>query len=87
MLSLQAGEVGGDSSDDILVQGTIDLAFFGEENVIIDFKYSGLSDEKLAEKYARQLKTYKIAVMQAYDVKVDKILLYSFKTGHFIDIK
>lgn len=87
MLSLQAGEVGGDSSDDILVQGTIDLAFFGEENVIVDFKYSGLSDEKLAEKYARQLKTYKIAVMQAYDVKVDKILLYSFKTGHFIDIK
>ena len=87
MLSLQAGEVGGDSSDDILVQGTIDLAFFGEENVIIDFKYSGLSDEKLAEKYARQLKTYKIAVMNAYDVKVDKILLYSFKTGHFIDIK
>lgn len=87
MLSLQAGEVGGDSSDDILVQGTIDLAFFGEENVIIDFKYSGLSDEKLAEKYARQLKTYKIAVMKAYDVKVDKILLYSFKTGHFIDIK
>lgn len=87
MLSLQAGEVGGDSSDDILVQGTIDLAFFGDENVIIDFKYSGLSDEKLAEKYARQLKTYKIAVMQAYDVKVDKILLYSFKTGHFIDIK
>lgn len=87
MLSLQAGEVGGDSSDDILVQGTIDLAFFGEENVIIDFKYSGLSDEKLAEKYARQLKTYKIAVMKAYDVKVDKILLYSFKSGHFIDIK
>lgn len=87
MLSLHAGEVGGDSSDDILVQGTIDLAFFGEENVIIDFKYSGLSDERLAEKYARQLKTYKIAVMQAYDVKVDKILLYSFKTGHFIDIK
>lgn len=87
MLSLQAGEVGGDSSDDILVQGTIDLAFFGEENVIVDFKYSGLSDEKLAKKYARQLKTYKIAVMQAYDVKVDKILLYSFKTGHFIDIK
>lgn len=87
MLSLQAGEVGGDSSDDILVQGTIDLAFFGEENVIVDFKYSGLSDEKLAEKYARQLKTYKIAVMKAYDVKVDKILLYSFKTGHFIGIK
>lgn len=87
MLSLQAGEVGGDSSDDILVQGTIDLAFFGEENVIVDFKYSGLSDEKLAKKYARQLKTYKIAVMNAYDVKVDKILLYSFKTGHFIDIK
>lgn len=87
MLSLQAGEVGGDSSDDILVQGTIDLAFFGEENIIVDFKYSGLSDEKLAEKYARQLKTYKIAVMKAYDVKVDKILLYSFKTGHFIDIK
>ena len=87
MLSLQAGEVGGDSSDDILVQGTIDLAFFGGENVIVDFKYSGLSDEKLAKKYARQLKTYKIAVMKAYDVKVDKILLYSFKTGHFIDIK
>lgn len=87
MLSLQAGEVGGDSSDDILVQGTIDLAFFGEENVIVDFKYSGLSDEKLAKKYARQLKTYKIAVMKAYDVKIDKILLYSFKTGHFIDIK
>lgn len=87
MLSLQAGEVGGDSSDDILVQGTIDLVFFGEENVIVDFKYSGLSDEKLAKKYARQLKTYKIAVMKAFDVKVDKILLYSFKTGHFIDIK
>lgn len=81
MLSLQAGEVGGDSSDDILVQGTIDLAFFGEENVIVDFKYSGLSDEKLAEKYARQLKTYKIAVMQASTSKLIKSCYILSKPG------
>lgn len=87
MLSLQAGEVGGEASDDVLVQGTVDLAFFGDENVIVDFKYSGLSDEKLAGNYERQLKLYKIALSNAYDVKVDKVLLYSFKTGHFINIK
>ena len=69
------------------------LGFIKNDAAFSDVEVSGVySDdktaaEKLAEKYARQLKTYKIAVMNAYNVKVDKILLYSFKTGYFIDIK
>lgn len=86
MLTLSATEVGGDPSDDILVQGTPDVVFFGKENVICDFKYSGLPDDKLAQKYKNQLKLYKLAVEKAYNVKIDRLLLYSFKSRRFVEV-
>lgn len=88
MLRLSANEINGCGGDDtVLVQGTADLILFGRETVVIDFKYSGLSDEKLADKYEKQLKLYERAVETAFNVKVDKKLLYSFTSGRFIEIK
>lgn len=88
MLRLKADLIADYKSDDsVLIQGTADLILFGNETTVIDFKYSGLSDEKLAEKYKKQLYLYEKAVETAFRVKVDKKLLYSFNSGHFIEIK
>lgn len=64
--------------DKVLVQGVIDLLVMGEEIVIVDYKNSFKSPEKLAETYKKQLYLYKMAVETSFGEKVDKIALYSF---------
>ncbi len=73
-------------SDKILVQGVIDLLVMGDENVIVDYKNSLKSPEKLAETYKKQLYLYKMAVETSFGEKVDKIALYSFpkKTLYYL---
>jgi len=73
------------SSDKVLVQGVVDLFIMGEKNILVDFKFSGLSDEKLAEKYEKQLHLYKTAIEGAVCGKVDRTVLYSFKSGNTIE--
>ena len=51
------------ATDDVLVQGAIDLlAVRGEDISIIDYKYSVLGDGDLIKKYTPQLELYKKAV-------------------------
>lgn len=64
--------------DKVLVQGVIDLLVMGDEIVIVDYKNSLKSPEKLAETYKKQLYLYKMAVETSFGEKVDKIALYSF---------
>ncbi len=87
MLRLDASEIADCAKGDgVLIQGTADLILFGKQTTVIDFKYSGLDDRKLAEKYKKQLNLYEIAVETAFGTKVDKKLLYSFTSGRFIEI-
>lgn len=88
MLRVKASEVLDTKSNDmILVQGTADLVLLGSgQNTVIDFKYSGLPDEKLAEKYEKQLNLYKLAIERAQNVVVTDKKLYSFTSNRFIEI-
>ena len=76
---------GGGSGDKVLVQGVIDLLIDGDERIIVDFKNSYLRSAEALEKYKKQLNLYKKAVESSFLGKVDKILLYSFKTGRTVD--
>lgn len=74
-----------DTEDKVLVQGIVDLYIDGEEKIIVDFKYSSLKDADMMKKYKKQLYLYKTAIESADCVKIDKILLYSFKTRKAIE--
>ena len=76
-----------DTDEKVLVQGVIDLYICGEKKIIVDFKNSNLKDEESLKKYEKQLKLYKMAVESADNVKIDSILLYSFKTGNIKEFK
>lgn len=75
-----------DVRDRILVQGAADLILLGEENAVIDFKCSSLPDDRLAERYGRQLELYAKAAEAALGIRIDRKLLYSFGTGRFIPV-
>lgn len=72
------------SSDKVLVQGVIDVYIDGDEKILVDFKNSALKDKRTLEKYKKQLYLYKTAVESHISAKIDKIALYSFKTGETI---
>lgn len=74
-----------DTDDKVLVQGIIDLYIDGAEKIIVDFKYSALKDVEMMKKYKKQLYLYKTAIESADCVKIDKVLLYSFKTKKVIE--
>ena len=87
LMYLPANEVGGESPDDkVLVQGVIDLLIDGEERVIVDFKNSALRNAEAMEKYKKQLYLYKKAVENSFLGKVDRVVLYSFKTGKTVEL-
>lgn len=89
MMYKPAREVSGDfdSDEKVLVQGVIDLFIDGDEKIIVDFKNSLLKDENSLEKYEKQLNLYRIAVESAISAKIDKLLLYSFKTGEVKNVR
>ena len=59
------------STDEVLVQGAIDLMAIEIDGVkILDYKYSKKSDEGLIKTYSRQLSIYKKAVARI--LKVDE---------------
>lgn len=91
MMYKPAREVVPDSKSDakVLVQGVVDLIILGGksggENVIVDYKYSSLSNEDARKKYEKQLKLYKTAAESVVSGKIDRILLLSLKTGKTIE--
>ncbi len=89
MMYKPANELGGKfkTDDKVLVQGVIDLFINGDKKVLVDFKYSGLDDKKLAEKYKTQLYLYKSAIESAVSAKIDRVVIYSFLTGSCVELK
>lgn len=74
------------AKDRVLVQGVIDLFINDDVKIIVDFKNSLLKDEETINKYKKQLYLYKSAVESVIGAKIDRVVLYSFKTGKTIDL-
>lgn len=75
-------------SEDMLVQGVIDLVVINDkEATIIDFKTNKTKNPKhLIDSYGIQLNLYALAFEKAYKIKVTKKLLYSFEIGKFFEV-
>lgn len=77
-----------ENGDKILVQGTLDLYLKGEKNILIDYKFTRESDEnKLIERYGKQLDLYTEAIEKAEKITVDEIYLISLKNSKIIRYK
>lgn len=75
------------TEDKVLVQGMVDLICLGKENVIVDYKYSSIKDEKkLIKKYEKQLKLYKMATEKALNIKIHHMFIYQFNLTKFIPV-
>lgn len=88
MMYKPANEVieGVDAKDKVLVQGVVDLFINGKQKIIVDFKNSYLNRDESLQKYKKQLYLYKKAIESAVNDKIDRVVLYSFKTGKTIDL-
>lgn len=74
-----------DSDNDIIIQGIIDLFSLGEKNILIDYKYSSIKDEKkLLHHYQKQLDLYATAIEKAFDIELDEIYLLSLGNAKLI---
>ncbi len=78
-----------DFDDEILLQGIVDLFVVKDgEIILVDYKYSNSNnDEYLIYKYNTQLKFYKMAIENAFNLQVKQIYLLSLKNSHLIKIK
>ena len=74
---------------EILLQGIIDLlAVKDEEAIIIDYKYSTvINQEKLVERYKKQLELYSFAVEKVLKKKVKATYLLNLNTCKLIEVK
>lgn len=73
---------------EILMQGAIDLLCFTEGGlVLVDYKTDRLPEEKLLEKYQKQIELYCYAAEKMFGEKVSKAFLWSFASGKLIPVK
>lgn len=76
------------SEEPIILQGAVDCLF--EEDgkiVIVDYKTDRVKDiVELSERYAPQLKLYKLAVEQSMGKAVSQCLIYSFGMGETVEV-
>jgi ATP-dependent helicase/nuclease subunit A len=71
----------------IVLQGVIDmLAIKDDEAVIIDYKYSAKSRDKLLATYKKQLQLYKLAVETSLKIKVKRTALVSLLSGETVEV-
>lgn len=76
---------GEESDEEILIQGKIDLIALGGKNIIMDYKYTSITDEKrLIDRYIRQLKAYQFAVEKALGIKIDEVYIFDIKNSRAI---
>lgn len=77
---LPSNDVFGDGIEDkILLQGTIDLIIKdpnADSVILVDYKYSNESIDKIKETYQVQINLYQKAIETCMGVKVDKKLIY-----------
>ena len=78
--------LGNKINDEVLVQGIVDLFVIKNDHIIlVDYKYSqAKDDEYLISKYKNQLKLYKIAIENAFNLPVRNCFLLSLKQAKLI---
>ena len=90
MISLPANRLQDtEATDSVLLQGVIDLLIIDKEKaeaIVVDFKRSKASPEKLKERYRKQLELYKLAVEEIYRIRVAKALLYVISQDVIVDV-
>ena len=86
--SLINEDISDDGSDEIILQGAVDLAFIEDgELVIVDYKTDRVKDvNELYGVYHNQLKIYRDAMEQSTDYKVKECLIYSVHLSDYIYI-
>ncbi len=77
--------VSSEIKDKVLVQGVLDMLIeFDDHFDIVDYKFSSLKAKILKEKYAEQLRLYKLAVEKAFGKTVEHMYIYSINTGELV---
>ena len=81
-----------DSDDNVLVQGIIDLYYINknDEIILVDYKTDKINkgeENKLIEKYNKQLEIYTKALSQALGKNIDKKFIYSVYLNKMIECK
>lgn len=79
-------EIGLEGEDNIIVQGIVDLFAVGEEVILIDYKFSSLSDDALKTCYGKQIELYSLALEKAFNKKIEKRFLLSLKNSNLIKL-
>ncbi len=73
-------------SNPVLVQGVVDMFALGDENILVDYKYTNIKNkEKLLEIYSKQLSLYSKAIEKAYKIKLNKKYIFSIKNNQLIE--
>ena len=77
------------ATEEVLVQGIIDLLVFDDDGIIlIDYKLSTiLKDEDLISAYKKQLYLYKLAIEKIVNKKVKECYLVNILSEKCIEIK
>lgn len=73
-------------TDKVLVQGAVDLIIDGEELIVVDFKKTNKSREKVINTYSKQLELYSLAVSNALGKKVNKKIIYVIGRDEIIEL-
>ena len=75
------------SDDEVLLQGAVDLLCLGEENILIDYKFTNQKNkEKIIKKYKKQIELYSLAIEKAFKIKLNKKYIFSLKNNDLIEI-
>lgn len=87
MLYLPLSELGENRnvSDSVLVQGVIDLLISGEQNIIVDYKYTSSPKDVVKKRYETQLNLYATAFEKITGRKVAKKVIVLLKTAETIE--
>ena len=86
-IEIPAKEIENENLEDmVLVQGIIDLFYINQngELILVDYKTDYVIDgeeNKLIEKYKKQLELYKIALEKSLNMSVSKVIIYSVYLG------
>ncbi len=69
----------------VLVQGVCDLvAFKGDEAILVDYKFSSKSNQRLLTSYNKQLYLYKTAIEKGLNKKVKSVYILSLKNASLL---
>ena len=75
------------SEENVIVQGVVDLFSMGEKTILIDYKFtSETNEEKLIERYSKQIYLYLLAIEKAFGTKVNEKYLLSLKHAKLIKL-